>query len=352
MKASYDRGAAMDGLHRRPLVVVEDHLYHIDVLLELLRSDDPSLGSRLTVVCLDRAGPDTQAAVLRWAHDHPHVQVVADAEPAHPQRHRRLPPAVLEGANAYARAVAELLAPRGLLVQDIQLETLRFVPADQWWETIYLANTVRGMFAERPPQCVFLSNKRGFHATFGKDLLSVGFDPRDVLHKDELPRALVPLLRRRLHDAFPLELRATDRDEPEWLTRDPVELPRLSERLDLVLWEDRAAKLAVFGRALGARGVERLELPTQGHEALTWRALVQARLEGGPGLPTRTLGERVAPELALPAEQSNAAARHVYALRRRLRDPEALATIDHCYALAPELAVGWVRPRPRTTSLE
>lgn len=342
----------MDGLHRRPLVVVEDHLYHIDLLLDLLQRHEPSLASRLTVVCLERAGPDTQAAVVRWAKAHPQVQVLADAEPASPQRHRSLPHAVLGSANAYARTLAELLAPRGLLLQDIQLQTLRFVPADQWWETIYLANTVRGMFAERPPQCVFLSNKRGFHATFGKDLLSVGFDPRDVLHKDEVPQALVPLLRRRLHDAFPLSLHASDREEPQWLTRDPEELPQLSARLDLVVWEDRAAKLALSGRALRGSGADRLELPAHGHEALTWRALVQARLEGRPGLPTRTLGERVAPELALPAEQSNAAARHVYALRRRLKDADGLATIDHCYALAPELAVGWVRPRARTPAAE
>jgi hypothetical protein len=347
----------MEGFHRRPLVVVEDHLYHIDLLLDLLQRHDAALCSRLTVVCLERAGPDTQAAVARWAREHPRVQVMADAEPAHPRRHRTLPPAVLGSANAYARTLAELLAPRGLLLQDIQLQTLRFVPADQWWETIYLANTVRGMYAERPPQCVFLSNKRGFHATFGKDLLSVGFDPRDVLHKDELPEALVPLLRRRLYDAFPLELHVTrpsepelaasEHADPEWLTRDAVELELLSARLDLVLWEDRAGKLGLSGRGLEARA-DRLELPANGHEALTWRALVQARLEGGPGVATRALGERVAPELALPAEQSNAAARHVYTLRRRLRVPDGLLTVDHRYALAQELAVGWVRPRART----
>ncbi len=336
----------MDALHRRPLVLVEDHIYHIDLLLDLLQRYDPSLASRLTVVCLERPGPDTAAAVARWGHAHPRVQVMADATSGHPN-HRALPPAVLEHAHAYARTIAELLAPRGLLLQDIQLQTLRFVPADQWWETIYLANTIRGMYAERPPQCVFVSNKRGFHATFGKDLLSVGFDPRDVLHKDELPEALVPLLRRRLHDAFPLALHEPERAEPEWITRDPAELETLGARLDLVLWEDRATKLALSGRGLALRA-DRLELPVHGHEASTWRALVQARLDGTPGVPTREVGERVAPELALPAEQSNAAARHIYALRRRLRAPDGLVTVDHCYALAPELAVGWVRPRART----
>jgi hypothetical protein len=332
-------------LHRRPLVVVEDHLYHIERLLELLGQRDAALLERLTVVCLDRPGPDTQSAVERWAHSYPTVQVVADAESRH-ALHRTLPATILSHGTAYARTIAELLTPRGLLVQDIQLETLRFVPVEQWWETIYLANTVRGMFAERPPQCIFLSNKRGFHATFGKDLLSVGFDPRDVLHKDEVDEGLVPVLRRRLRDAFPFELEIAGEPRPEWITHDGVEIEQLSARLDLVLWEERAAKVAISGRMVDCRG-ERLELVLGGQEALSWRALVEARMTRRMGVSTRELGERVAPDMALPAEQSNAAARHVYGLRKRLRAPDALITIEHHYALADELSVGWVRQRAR-----
>src|SRR6185295_9881186 len=63
-------------------------------------------------------------------------------------------------AAACARLIARQLRPGGLLVQDIQLSTLPFVPADRWWESIYLAATVRGLFADRPPQVRFLSNKR------------------------------------------------------------------------------------------------------------------------------------------------------------------------------------------------
>lgn len=337
-------------LQRRPLVVVEDHLYHLDCLLELLRDHEPQLLARLSVVCLDRPGPDTQAALARWAEAYADVQVLADAEPRS-ARQQRLPAAALAQANVYARTIAELLEPRGLLVQDIQLDTLRFVPVEQWWDSIYLANTVRGMFAERPPQCIFLSNKRGFHATFGKDLLAVGFDPRDVLHKDELESALLPLLRRRLRDAFPHELlvaagAVARAGAPEWLTGDAIEIERLSSSLDLVLWDERAAKVAISGRLVETRG-ERLELALGGHEALSWRALVEARMSGAMGVSTRELGERVAAEQSNASEQSNAAARHVYALRKRLRRADALITIEHHYALADELAVGWVRPRPR-----
>ena len=328
------------------MVVVEDHLYHIDRLLELLRERDPALLQRLCVVCLDRAGPDTQAAVTRWATDFPQVHFVVDADPANPQMQRRLPPQVLRSGPHYARTIAEALAPRGLLVQDIQLETLHFVPVDQWWETIYLANTVRGMYAERPPQCLFLSNKRGFHATFGKDLLSVGFDPRDVLHKDELDEALVPLLHRHFREAFPLQLEVAGVPTTEWLTRDEVEFEALSERLDVVLWEHRGAALTLSGRRVATRK-GRVELSAGSHEAVTWQALVQAQLEGAPGIPTREVGQRVAPEQALAAEQSNAAARHNYALRRRLQGPDALITVEHHYRLETELRVGRVSTRAR-----
>jgi hypothetical protein len=335
---------------RRPLVVVEDHLYHIDRLLGLLHGHAADLLERLTVVCLDRQGPDTQAAVGEWLTKYPHVQIVADIVPEDPSlqtdRLQSLPAAALRSGPAYARTITELLAPRGLLVQDIQLETLRFVPADQWWESIYLANTIRGMYADRPPQCIFLSNKRGFHATFGKDLLEVGFDPRDVLHKDEVDDGLVPLLRRRLRDAFPLELHCAGQTSVEWLTADAIEFEQLSQRLDLVVWDDRAAKLGLSGRSVQGRQA-RLDLASDGHEAVTWRELVAARIEGRLGVSTRELGERIAPEFSLPAEHSNAAARHIYALRKRLRSPDVLITADHHYALAEELRVGLVRPRSR-----
>jgi hypothetical protein len=340
---------------RRPLVVVEDHLYHIDRLLGLLHLHAADLQARLTVVCLDRRGPDTQAAVDEWLTKYPHVRIVADIEregtSAWSNRLQSLPAAALRSGPAYARTIAELLAPRGLLVQDIQLETLRFIPADQWWESIYLANTIRGMYADRPPQCIFSSNKRGFHATFGKDLLEVGFDPRDVLHKDDVEQDLVPLLRRRLRDAFPLELRMAGESTgqaggTEWLTADAVELEQLSQRLELIIWDDRAAKLGLSGRCVQGRQA-RLDLTSDGHEAVTWRELVAARIEGRLGVSTRELGERVAPEFSLPAEHSNAAARHIYALRKRLRAPDLLITADHHYALAEELSVGWVRPRSR-----
>ena len=54
-------------------------------------------------------------------------------------------PGDLADAASLARAIARLLRPGGLIVQDVQLSTLPFLPADRWWESIYVAATVRGL---------------------------------------------------------------------------------------------------------------------------------------------------------------------------------------------------------------
>jgi hypothetical protein len=125
--------------------------------------------------------PATSAS---WLERYPGLQVAArpEGDSADPRR-ASLDPAAFEGASRSCKTVAGMLRPGGLLLQDIQLATLGFIPPDRWWESIYLANTVRGMFAGAPPACRFLSNKRGYEATFGRDLLDAGFDPRDVIRR-------------------------------------------------------------------------------------------------------------------------------------------------------------------------
>ena len=195
------------GFARRPLVVVEDHLHHVSELLDVLSEAETR---QTTVVCLDRSGPDTTRLASAWLEAHPGLQVAArlDGDVPAPLRSRRLAldPAVFDGAHRFCKAVAGLLRPGGLLLQDIQLATLAFIPPDRWWESIYLANTVRGMFAGSPPACRFLSNKRGYEATFGRDLLDAGFDPRDVMDKGDLEGMVAPVVRAYLSRAFPLVL--------------------------------------------------------------------------------------------------------------------------------------------------
>src|ERR1700676_1502254 len=163
------------GFAKRPLVIVEDHLYHMTELLDGL-GKAPDLVGQLTVVCLDRPGPDPRRTVAAWLAAHPALQVVAAVAarelPAGSSgeeatgdgttgdgatgRLRPLPAAAFTSASRLCQAVAGALRPGGLLLQDVQLSTLAFIPADRWWESIYLASTVRGMFAERPPACRFV----------------------------------------------------------------------------------------------------------------------------------------------------------------------------------------------------
>ena len=133
------------GFHRRPIVVVEDHLYHITQLLDALSDLAPDLLAQTTVLCLERPGPDTDATVERWRADHPDLRVAAATSEG------TLDPQVFTSSNAFCRTLAGMLRPGGLLVQDIQLSTLTFLPVDRWWESIYLAATVRGMFPFPPP---------------------------------------------------------------------------------------------------------------------------------------------------------------------------------------------------------
>ena len=328
---------------RRPVVVVEDHLYHIDRLLATLCEQGPDLLEHLTVVCLDRPGPDTRAAVVRWLSEYPEVTVVADVADMDGAEEGffQLRPAVYTSNLHCARAIAEHLAPRGLLVQDIQLETLEFVPADQWWESISLGVTVRGAFASRPPRVLFMSNKRGFHVTFARDLNEVGFDPCDVLDKDQLEGDLLPALRQRLRESFPLELELGDQSR-RWQTGDPEEREQLVAEFDFISWGDRPAIITLGGRGLR----EPLELDSSADEAQTWRELLAAHLEGRPGIPTEALGERLKPGLSR-AERINQAARHILKLRARLVSRDMIQTVNHHYRLAEEAQVGRIRRRPR-----
>ncbi len=342
-------GLGSDPFARRPLVVVEDHLHHVTELLEALAEADAGLLGLTTVLCLDRPGPDTSRLVDRWLETYPVLQVAARLDPQEPkpgERCQSLDPAVFESANRCARTVAAALRPGGLLLQDIQLETLRFIPRDRWWESIYLASTVRGTFAENPPLCRFLSNKRGYEATFGRELLDAGFDPRDVMDKGELKERVVPTIRSLLDRAFPWRLeiaQASRLTPPIAVAKTEEDRREVETELDLVFWcgGPPAAGMEIGGRLLAGR----LSLKAGSQEAATWSALVEDRLETGEGVPVVSVGQRIAPEGAGRAEVTNLAARHVHGLRSRLADPGAIVTAHHAYRLAEGLRVGRVTAR-------
>jgi hypothetical protein len=334
---------------RRPLVLVEDHLYHTADLLAELSGAGPDLPGRITAVVLDRPGPDTDAAVADWLGRYPELQVVADVGRSFRSsgRLRTLEGADLAALPRFARLIAQLLRPGGVLVQDVQLSTLAFVPADRWWESIYAAATVRGLFPDRPPTVRFLSNKRGYAATFGRELLDAGFDPRDVMDKAELRRIVVPTLLDLVRLACPLTLITTAGGRGGGGPRSVLVSDRDAERheiehvLDLVLWP------TARGVELGGRWVANdvgVTLRADAPETATWAALIDDRLVNGPGLRVVDVGARIAPPDAGRAEITNLAARHLHTLRGRLRDGGAIVTANHAYRLREDGRVGRVPP--------
>src|SRR5947199_1560644 len=316
------------GFARRPLVVVEDHLHHVSELLDVLSEAEIR---QTTVVCLAGPGPDTTRITASWLETYPGLQVAARTGGA------GLDPAVFEEPHRFCKAVAGLLRPGGLLLQDIQLATLGFIPPDRWWESIYLANTVRGMFAGSPPACRFLSNKRGYEATFGRDLLDAGFDPRDVMDKGELQAMVLPVVRASLDRAFPLALQVPGSSET-WVAKTEEDRREVESELDLVVWQGSTVEI-------GGRLLPRLSCKTGSQEAVTWTELVDDRLRGGDGVPVLDVGTRIAPEGAGRAEITNLAARHIHGLRGRLREGGAIVTAHHAYRLADGIRIGKVIPR-------
>jgi hypothetical protein len=210
-----------------------------------------------------------------------------------------------------------------------------------------VAATVRGLFADRAPTLRFLSNKRGYAATFGRDLLDAGVDPRDVMDKSDLERTVVPAITSLFDRRFPLalEARLAGRPARRWpIGGRDADRREVADALDIVLWASGPA-LDLEGRRVAGEA-RRLSLRESSHEAFTWRRLIEDRLADGPGLPVVEVGERVGPPDAGRAELSNVAARHIHTLRSRLDDPAAIVTRNHRYCLAEGLPVGICGPPP------
>ena len=321
---------------------MEDQLYHTADLLAAMRDHSPDVIPHTTVVGLDRPGPDTDATIADWLQRYPALQMVAPVRASAP-RLRALSEVELSDAGAYARLIAGVIRPGGLVVQDVHLSTVSCVPADRWWESIYLTATVRGMFATRPPSVRFLSNKRGYAATFGRDLAGAGFDPRDVMDKSELRAVVVPTVASLMARQFPLSLqtRPLNGGRGSWPVADDDEERRsLEEAIDILLWPTSQG-WELSGRHVG----NRVPIKSTSPEAQTWADLIADHIGTPQGLTVVDVGTRLGGDGVERAEATNLAARHVHTLRSRLRQSGAIATVDHAYRLADGLTAGIVTLR-------
>lgn len=326
---------------------IEDHLYHTAEMVGSVADIAPDLVPCLTACAIDAPGPDTTRAVALLLARHDALQIAArvdpaDLDPDHRRRFVRLDDAQLADLSSFARTITALLLPGGVLVQDIHLSTLPFVSRDRWWESIYAAATVRGMYADRAPAVRFLSNKRGYAATFGRDLMDAGFDPRDVMDKAELGATVVPAIARDVRERFPLLLEMSSSPPPTVIPigDDEVSRHEVDAALDLVEW-DVAGRIELGGRLLNSPVVFR----AGSQEGSTWQALINDRFAAGDGIRVLDVGMRLAAAGAERAEASNLAARHMHALRARLTSPSAIITANHAYRLDERLQVARVRRR-------
>ena len=322
-------------------------MYHTVELVGSIAKGAPDLLPCLTACAIDTPGPDTTGAVADLLARHDTLQVAARVDPAdvapdHRRRLVRIDEPQLADLSSFARTIAALLVPGGVLVQDIHLSTLTFISRDRWWESIYAAATVRGIYADRPPAVRFLSNKRGYTATFGRDLMDAGFDPRDVMDKAELDAAVVPAIAHDVRERFPLLLEISSSPSPTVtpIGEDDASHREVDASVDLVEWTV-AGRVELGGRLLNAPVVFR----AGSQEGSTWQALINDRFAGGDGVAVVDVGMRLAAAGAERAEASNLAARHIHALRARLTMPGAIITANHAYRLDDRLLVARVRRR-------
>jgi len=140
----------------------------------------------------------------------------------------------------------------------------------------------RGVRAERAPLVRFLSNKRGYAATFGRDLLSAGFDPRDVMDKTELTTIGVPAIAALFDRQFPLSLNM--RSGASQTRRRVADADRqdVEQALDVVLWPTSQG-MELGGGLVDGRD-KRFAFRAGSHEADTWRALIDDRMSSGTGV--------------------------------------------------------------------
>ena len=211
-------------------------------MLEAVERVSPDLLPCLTCCAIDQPGSDTTAIVSDWLERYGSLQVAACVEPSDVSADlgaRLIPIEVrhLSELSSFTRLVASLLQPGGILLQDVHLSTLRFIQPDRRRESIYVAATVRGTFARKPPGSAVSFEQTRLHGDLRTRSDGRRVRPREVMDKAELETVIVPSITRELRARFPYHLRTPDRDRPTPVGSDADARQDLDSQIDVMLWD-------------------------------------------------------------------------------------------------------------------
>lgn len=329
-------------LQERRMVLVEDHNRHIRDFLAALHARQPQLLGQLTVVSLAKAGTDTDGRVVQWLEAYPGLQVAARLSdrrlaaappPAHRGRMLSLGPGgplaagpleVWTRPDDFCRFLRSLLSPGGLLLMDVQLETLEFVDQGQYWQTVFRAAAVRGSYGggDPPVEVLLITNKERTE-DWEPDLASAGFALRDVFPKEQWDD-LVDLAHRILDEELApppharggprlLAARGGQPLAPEPLQPEP-DWNELSTRFDVLRGPVRGGRYELRGRRVrDAPRVLHLDQP----EGWLWSTLLEHAVEGREGVPWEAFAAVAGTTRGRPKDAMND---FVYNARRMLAD--------------------------------
>ena len=258
---------------------------------------------------------------------------------------------------AFARdASRRLLRPGGLLVQDVQLSTLPFVPADRWWESIYRrrhrARPVRRAARRRCGSCRTSAATRRRSAAICSRRASIR---ATSWTRPSSPPVVVPAIAAIRRPAFPLIARRRGSPTAVGASR---RVARRAERAELARRRSTCVAVAELPRRTRtrrpprrARAAAALTRRGEPRGRRSWRALSTTASTGGAGLPVIGVGERVGPPGADRAEPTNLAARHIHTLRSRLqrRRPRSSPRSTPTGCARSTSHVGSRVPRPPST---
>ena len=275
-------------------------------MLEAVERVSPDLSPCLTCCAIDQPGSDTTAMVSGWL-SAISLQVAACVEPSDVSAasvHRLFRSrSVACRSSARSRGWSRHCFSRAAFCCRMSIS--RRYASSSRSVGINLRGRDRARHVCAKASCsAVLSNKRGYTATFGRDLMDAGFDPREVMDKAELETVIVPSIARELRARFRCHLRTPDRDRPTPVGSDADARQDLDSQIDVMLWDIGRPAGAERTCAPGSGGISRrLERST------TWQELILDRIHRGPGLAVTAVGERLADARRRAGEISNLAAR-------------------------------------------